>query len=138
MEKEELKQECIRRLNILKLDSKVINDFEQDNKVYVTKLKKDVTEVTTNDDVNKMVELLEENKNVKIYHIINIGNKFYILCIHGHNKVWKDERTDLKRGFVEVLEGTLKDTELSDYQVKDIGIDVENGKIKRVVQWKTR
>lgn len=137
MEKEELKQECIKRLKILKLDSKVITDFEQDNKVYLTKIKQDGIQLITNDNVAKLIEQLEENRRIKIYHIINIENKFYILCIHGEKTAWKSERVHLKRGFVGVLKGVLKSDEFGDYEVKDIGVDIENGKIKKVIEWKT-
>ena len=42
--KDELKQEAIKRLEILKLDSTVINDFKDNNKVYVSKVKENGTE----------------------------------------------------------------------------------------------
>lgn len=137
MEKEELIKECIKRLSILKLDKNIINEFEKNNKVYLSKIKTDITEVIANDEVNKLVELLEKDSTVKIYHIIRLNNKFFILCIHSHSNVWKEERTQLKRGFAEVLVGTLKDKALGQYEVKDIGIDVKNAKIKRVIEWKT-
>lgn len=136
--KEDLKQECIRRLNILKLDSKIVNDFEKQNIVYLSKLKENVTEVITNDEVNKLIELLESNKKVKIYHIINSDNKFYILCIHGQSNVWNEERKQLKNGFAEVLVGILKRDELGDYKIYDIGINVENGNIQKVVECTTK
>ena len=68
--KDELKQEAIKRLEILKLDSTVINDFKDNNKVYVSKIKETGTEIIFDSEVMDMIKIFEQEKTIKIYHVI--------------------------------------------------------------------
>ncbi len=130
---DELKQECIERLKILKLDEQIINDFINNNKVYATIINGDVIEVTEYNVVSKLMKSFENNKQVKIYHIVSIEEKLkslvYILYVRNDKKEWKAEREDLKNGFAEV--STFE--EVREYRNKNIGIEVNDGKIIKVV-----
>lgn len=76
----------------------------------------------------------EKNKQGKIYHIISIEGQFrsavYILYVNSNTKdEWKLEQEDLKRGFAEVSSFE----EIIKYDNRHIGIEVNDGKIKKVV-----
>ena len=76
--KDELKQEAIKRLEILKLDSTVINDFKDNNKVYVSKVKENGTEFIFDSEVMDMIKIFDQEKTIKIYHVILYGNDLYV------------------------------------------------------------
>lgn len=129
---DEIKQECIDRLKILKLDDKIINDFINKNKVYATVMNGDTLEVTQYGIVSKLMKSFEKNKNVKVYHIVSIEEELrtlvYILFVGNNKDEWKAEKGDLKRGFAEVSAFE----EIRTYNNRHIGIEVKNGKIIRV------
>ena len=58
---EELKQECIERLKILGLDSKIINDFEKEEKVYISVIDGDILEATQYDYALNLIKSFEKN-----------------------------------------------------------------------------
>lgn len=130
---EELKQEALARMRLLKLDEQVIEDFKNNDKIHITKINNDTTEVTYKDEITQLVEFVEQNKTLKIYHVITTDNKLYILCVHSHKDVWKSERTELKHGFVEAIIYEINNNGLGDHLIKHIGIETENGKITKVV-----
>lgn len=90
LEDEELKEECIKRLKILKLDDYIINDFKDNNKVYATIIDGDIIEVTEDNKVFELMKSFEKNKQGKIYHIISIEGQFrnavYILYVNNNTK----------------------------------------------------
>lgn len=134
LENEKLKEECIKRLKILKLDDYIINDFKNNNKVYATIIDGDIIEVTEDNKVFELMKSFEKNKQGKIYHIISIEGQFrnavYILYVNNNTKdEWKLEQEDLKRGFAEVSSFE----EIIKYDNRHIGITVDDGKIKKVV-----
>ena len=64
--------------------------------------------------------------------------QMYMFAIHRHQEVWQEEKSNLKRGWATVvLCDTPKEGEIV-FIEKDIGIGTEEGKIKRVVTWKTK
>lgn len=129
---DELKQECIERLKILKLDEHIINDFINKNKVYATIINGDVIEVTDYHVVSKLMKSFEKNKQVKIYHIVSIEEEFktlvYILFVRNNKDEWNAEKGDLRRGFAEVSAFE----EIRKYDNRHIGIEVKDGKVIRV------
>lgn len=134
LENEELKEECIKRLKILKLNNQIINDFKNDNKVYATIIDGDTIEVTEDNKVYKLMKSFEKNKQGKIYHIISVEEQFrsavYILYVNTNKKdEWKLEQEDLTRGFAEVSSFE----EIIKYDNRHIGITVDDGRIKKVV-----
>lgn len=130
---EEIKKECIERLKILGLDSKIINDFEKEEKVYISVIDGDILEATQYDYVYKLIKKFEENWKVKIYHIISIERKMrdtvHVLYVSKDKSKWKAEKEDLKNGHtqahtLETVRAFIKD---------NVSIEIENGKIVKVV-----
>ena len=127
----ELKQECIKRLEILKFDEKVINDFKHKDKLYATNMSNKNIVDTTYNEIIKGIKVFERTYNVKIYHILNIESnskiEVYFLYVKRDKKEWKNERVDLKNGFAEVY--CYEEIR----QVKNIGIETESGQVVKVV-----
>ena len=130
---DEIKQECIERMKILKLDEQIIKDFIEHNKIFATVINCNLITVTDYKIVTELIKLFELKKQGKIYHIISIEEEFrtrvYILYVSKNKDNWKNEKTDLKNGFAEVA--TFEETRI--YDNRNIGIEVTEGKISRVV-----
>ncbi len=135
--KDELKQEAIKRLEILKLDSKIIKDFKDNNKVYVSKIKETGTEIIFDSKIVDMIKIFEQEKTIKIYHVVIFDSQMYMLAIHKHKEEWKKEKLYLKKGWVTVVLFDTSKEGVIEFIARDVGIEVENGKIKRLVTWKT-
>ncbi len=135
--KDELKQEAIKRLEILKLDSKIIKDFKDNNKVYVSKVKETGTEIIFDGKIVDMIKIFEQEKTIKIYHVVIFDSQMYMLAIHKHKEEWKKEKLYLKKGWVTVVLFDTSKEGVIEFIARDVGIEVENGKIKRLVTWKT-
>ena len=135
--KDELKQEAIKRLEILKLDSKIIKDFKDNNKVYVSKIKETGTEIICDSKIVDMIKIFEQEKTIKIYHVVIFDSQMYMLAIHKHKEEWKKEKLYLKKGWVTVVLFDTSKEGVIEFIARDVGIEVENGKIKRLVTWKT-
>lgn len=131
---DELKQECIERLKLLKLDEKIIQDFVNNDKVYATIINGDIIEVTQYEVVSRLMESFEKNKQVKVYHIVSIEEELkslvYVLYVSNNKDEWNAERGDIRKGFVEV--STFEERRI--YDTKAIGIEVDNGKIIKVTR----
>lgn len=126
---EDLKQECIERLQILKLDSKIIKEFKENDKVYVSKIENGTTEVKYDNEIMDLIKMLEQKETIKIYHVIIFDSTMYFLVIHTHQEEWQKEKSDLKRGFIEIV----ITKSVIEFTSRNAGIETENGKIKRVV-----
>ena len=127
----ELKQECIKRLEILKFDEKVIEDFKSKDKLYATNISNRKLVDTTYNEIIQAIKIFEKTNNVKIYHIVNIETDnnivVYLLYVKRNKKEWKNERVDLKNGFAEVY--SYEENRI----FKHIGIATEAGKVVKVV-----
>ena len=130
---EELRQECIERLKILGLDSKIINDFEKKEKLYISSLGGDILEASKYDYVLNLIKTFEKNWKVKIYHVISIERKMmdsvHILYVSQDKSNWKAEKEDLKKGYTQAH--TLETVRA--YMQENISLKIENGKIVKVV-----
>lgn len=130
---EEIKKECIERLRILGLDSKIINDFEKEEKVYISVIDGDILEATQYDYVCKLIKKFEENWNVKIYHVISIERKMrdtvHVLYVSKDKSKWKAEKEDLKNGYTQAH--TLETVRA--FMQENIEVKIENGKVVKVV-----
>ena len=130
---EELRQECIERLKILGLDSKIINDFEKKEKVYISSIGGDILEATKYDYVLNLIKTFEKNWKVKIYHVISIERKMmdsvHILYVSQDKSNWKAEKEDLKKRYTQAH--TLETVRA--YMQENISLKIENGKIVKVV-----
>lgn len=130
---EELKQECVDRLKILGLDSKIINDFEEKEKVYISVLDEGTIEATQYDYVLNLIKSFEKNWNVKIYHVISIAREMrdtvHVLYVSKDKSKWKTEKEDLKNGYIQAH--TLETVRA--FMQENIEMKIENGKIVKVV-----
>ena len=129
---EELKQEAIKRLEILKLDSKVINEFKENDNVYVSKVENAATEVILDKEIIDLIKMFEQKKTIKIYHVIINQDNIYMLSVHTNKEIWEEEKSDLKRGFTVIVSYDIIHKGIAGYTAKEAGIETENGKIKRV------
>ena len=130
---EELKQECIERLKILGLDSKIINEKEKEEKVYISVIDGDILEATQYDYALNLIKSFEKNWNVKIYHVISIERKMrdtvHVLCVSKDKSKWKAEKEDLKNGYTQAH--TLETVRA--FMQENIEVKIENGKVVKVV-----
>lgn len=133
---EELKMECIKRLEILNLDSKIIKDFKDNDKVYVSKINDKGTEVIQDNNIMDIIKNFEEKKTIKIYHVIIFEHQMYMLAVHSHKEMWKQERAYLRKGWTTIVSFDVANGIIA-FNSRDVGILTENGRIKRVVMWKT-
>lgn len=127
----ELKLECIKRLEILKFDEKVINDFKVKDKLYATNISNKKLVDTTYNEIMQGIKAFEKTNNIKIYHIVNIETNnnivVYLLYVKRNKKEWKNERVDLKNGFAEVY--SYEENRI----FKHIGIETKAGQVVKVV-----
>lgn len=130
---EELKQECIKRLKILKLDFKIINEFKDNDKVYVSKIKDGATEVIFDNDIIDLIKMFEEKQTIKIYHVIVDEDNIYMLSVHTNKEIWKEEKADLKKGFTAIVSCDIIHKGIVSFTATEAGIEIENGRIKRVI-----
>ncbi len=130
---EELKQEAIKRLEILKLDSKIIQEFKADDKVYVSKIENGTTEVKYDNEIMDLIKMFEEKRTIKIYHVIIFDKQMYMFAIHKHKEILQKEKADLKRGWATLVLCDTPTEGAIEFISRDVGIETEEGKIKRVV-----
>ena len=45
-----------------------------------------------------MIKIFEQEKTIKIYHVIIFKQQMYMLAIHKHKEEWKKEKLYLKKG----------------------------------------
>ena len=122
---EELKEECIRRLRLLKLSEEVITKFEIEDTIYLSEIAGTLLEV--NNDIMRKVQQLEADRKIKIYHIIHQKTQckdiYCLLFVDRNKEQWKYEYRDLSLGYAVPVfyEKTL--------ELKEIGIRSKDGKI---------
>lgn len=125
---EDLKQESIRRMKILKLDEKIINDFIEKDVIYVSKIQGEI-EVANQNQISLVKEFEKEHK-VKIYHIIQLVSKnrniLYFLYVNQKRKYWAQDRKDISLGYIETI--TVKNLR----ELRVIGAKIINGKVSVV------
>lgn len=125
---EELKQEVIKRMKSLQLQDNVIENFEKENKIYVSEIKGGLVEA--NDEQMKILREFEKEKNIRIYHIIHLKGKgidsLCFLYISNDKEKWQAERNEISRCIIEILYyKEIKD-------VREIGIVLKDGQISIV------
>ena len=100
-DEEELKQECLDRMKLLKLDEQIIKDFVETGYIYAT----EVNEEPQKADDKLMEALIDygNRRNVKVYYILvspkhgNIYNwDFY--CVSNYKSDWNAERENAING----------------------------------------
>lgn len=126
---EEVKQEAIERMKLLKLNKQIINEFEKLDKIYVSEIKGNLQKA--NDEQLEMVKEYEEKKQVRIYHIIHQKTESkdisFFLYVDPNSKEWKAEKRDIELGYECAL--CFKQTK----EIRELGIKVKDGKVNTIV-----
>lgn len=126
---DELKQECIERMKILKLDEHIIEKFIKENTIYLSDIGGKLEKVNTNE--LKYIKQYENSKNVKIYHVIKQKTESkdisIFLYVNSNSKNWENEKRDIKLGYDCAIVYTKEE------QIREIGIVNKKGKIARIV-----
>lgn len=95
-------QECVTRMNILKMSKTCIDEFKKNN-IWLSEIVGALYEL--NDDEKRLVEQFEnEHKNCKVYHVIHnlfeFGNCFTLLYVDlDEEDYWEEERQELADGY---------------------------------------
>lgn len=98
----ELKQEALERMKILKVDENIIKFFENYNIVYKTDPKGGASQLT--DREKAIVKKYEDRWNILVYYLIHtskeLGEEYHLLFVAKNKDEWKAEKEDLKEGKV--------------------------------------
>lgn len=101
-DREEMIQEAIKRMKLLKLHQNVIKEFKEEQRLNKSDLNKGIL-YWLNEEEQKMIEKLEKKYKFMTYHIIhsysNLGETYEILFIKDNKEEWKAEMEDLKNGY---------------------------------------
>ena len=98
----EIKEEIIKRMKILNLSNQIINNFKNNNELYIFNLGGNPEKISIAE--KSIVEKIEkEYNNIKVYCLIKYQNITYLLYIQENKKEWRKERQDLKNGYSEVI-----------------------------------
>ena len=124
----ELKDEAIKRMELLKLKRVAIQAFKDINTVYVSNLSGNLT--ITNIEQKELIEELEEDKNILIYHLIHQTTQnrdvLYCLFVDSNKENWKADKEDLVKQFAV----TICCTKIK--SINEIGVWVDDGQIKEI------
>ena len=127
--RDEFTKECIKRLKILKVNDKIIEDFEKNNILYVSEINENVSRL--NDKQQELVTQYESTYNVKIFHLVHLKttNKDLLYCLYVSSKKheWKLEQRDLSLGLAETI--CFKNV----IEIREVGIQTKDGKIVTIV-----
>lgn len=125
---EELKNEAIKRMEILKLKDEIIQAFKDSNTLYTSNIKGDLT--VANIEQKELIEELEKDKNILIYHLIHQTTQnrdvLYCLFVDSNKENWKADKEDLVKQFAV----TICCTKIK--SINEIGVWVNNGQIKEI------
>lgn len=121
--KQQMRIEAVERMKILKLDKQVISDFETQDIIYVSNIKGKLQKA--DDEQMELVKQFEEDKQIKIYHIIHQKTSskdiVYFQYVSNNQNQWKLEKRDLDLGFDGVL--CYKITK----EIREIGVKAKDG-----------
>ena len=128
MQIEEVRKEAIKRMKLLELKNEVIQEFKDNNILYVSNLGGDLA--ITDIEQKQLIRELEENKNILIYHLIHQTTQnrdvIYCLFIDSNKENWKADKEDLKNQFAL----TICYTKIK--SINEIGVWVKDGQIKEI------
>lgn len=132
-DREEMIQEAIKRMKLLKLHQNVIKEFKEEQRLNKSDLNKGIL-YWLNEEEQEMIEKLEKKYKFMTYHIIhsysNLGETYEILFIKDNKEEWKAEMEDLKNGYamarVEVINCPINS------EFGYIGVKSINGGVVRV------
>ena len=100
MKREDLKQEALKRMKLIKLSPQCIKAFETKNKVWTSERGM----LYEDDDVQKMVEAFEkDHPGYLVYHVdhtvFEFGGCYSFFIISPYKDDWQMETDDLKDGY---------------------------------------
>lgn len=99
---DELKQEALERLKILKVDEHIIKFFENNNTLYVTDPTGRASQLT--DREKAIVKKYEDRWNILVYYLIHtskgLEEEYHLLFVAKNKDDWNAEKEDLKQGNV--------------------------------------
>ena len=99
---EEMIEEAIKRMKILKLHKNAIKEFEQERMLNKSTLNLGIL-YWLDEKEKEMVKRLEKKYKFMVYHIIrsysNLGETYEILFVENNKEEWNAEKEDLKNGF---------------------------------------
>lgn len=133
---QEMKKQAIKQMKALKLNKKIIQEFEECNQIYesigsLAKINK------ISDATYKAIKNYEKRNNEIVYHIIHNKTEtlgeINMLYVTNEKENWKDDIRDIKHGYVlsKVITVNLKLDEIENYENRVIGIKrVKGGLIK--------
>lgn len=132
-DREEMIQEGIKRMKLLKLHPNVINEFKEEQRLNKSDLNKGIL-YWLNEEEQEMIKRLEKKYKFMTYHIIhsysNLGETYEVLFIKDNKEEWKAEKEDLKNGYamarVEVINCSINS------EFGYIGVKSINGGVVRV------
>ena len=121
----ELKNEAIKRMQILKLEDKIIQDLKDKNILYISNL--GGTLEVEDDEQIQFVKDIEQTKNILVYHLIHRTTQYqdttYYLFVDNNKKEWKAEKKDLENQFTLALCYTKVKS------FNEIGMWIKDGKV---------
>ena len=100
MKREELKQEALKRMKLIKLSPQCIKAFETKNKVWTSERGM----LYEDDDVQKLVEAFEnDHPGYFVYHVdhtvFEFGDCYSFFIVSPYKDDWQMEIDDLKDGY---------------------------------------
>ena len=133
-ERQEVKNECVKRMKMLKLHPNVINEFINENKLNKSDGPLGTLYWLTEEEQER-VKRIEEKYNVLVYHVIhtyssNLGELYDLLFITNDKIEWKYDRQDLEKEIMFSRTEVVEDVINSEFGC--IGIEIKNGGVVRI------
>ena len=132
-EREEVKNECVKRMKKLKLHPNVINEFINENKLNKSDGPLGTLYWLTEEEQER-VKRIEEKYNVLVYHVIhtfsNLGETYDLLYVENEKECWEYDRLDIEQGIVLSRTEVVEDDINSEFG--SIGIESKNGGVIRI------
>lgn len=137
--KKRQKQECLKRMRMLKLMDNVVKEFEETGKLYYSERLNQMFNavlywVDNNKEWVNLIEEFERKWNFMVYHCqlthTTFGDILSLLYVTKDEEEWEQDRQDIKDGIVYAKCINLSDETMSDYGY--IGIKSSMGGIVRV------
>lgn len=134
-----MKNEALKRMEMLKLDVTVLADFRDMNIIYYSERQNKVFDgmlywVNDEDGWLEMIKDFESEHNVIVYHAqvthTEIGDMLSLLFVTSHEEDWASEDKELKDGYVFAYVKNLDDENCSEFGT--IKVAPVNGGITRL------
>ena len=130
---EEMKEEALLRMKMLKLHSNVIDEFWKENKLNKSEGLNAILFFLT-DEEKKRIKRIEEKYKILVYHVIhtyttNLGELYDLLYVSNHKEEWEYDRQDIKQGIILSRTEVIYDSINSEFG--SIGIQSKNGGVVR-------